>query len=264
MTEPNLLLSTDPRGIATLTMNRPALHNAFDDQLIAAMTEQLRALDNDAAVRVVILAGAGKSFSAGADLNWMKRMASYSEADNLRDARALGELMRTLDTLSKPTLARVHGSAFAGGMGLVACCDIAIGVPGALFALTETRLGLTPAVISPYVVRAMGARLARRYFLTAERFTAAEARRMNLLHAVVEVAELDTTLDALAVDLLKCGPVSLSVTKDLVATVAREKLDGPLIDETARRIARLRVSPEGQEGIASFLEKRAPKWAGQP
>lgn len=260
MTEPNLLLRTDARGVATLTMNRPALHNAFDDQLIAAMTAQLRQLESDAAVRIVILTGSGKSFSAGADLNWMKRMAQYSEADNLRDARALGELMRTLDTLSKPTLARVHGSAFAGGMGLVSCCDIAVSVPGAQFALTETRLGLTPAVISPYVVRAMGARLARRYFLTAERFSAAQALSMGLLHAVVQDAELDDTVEALAADLLKCGPLSLAVTKDLVATVAREKLDDALIDETARRIARLRVSAEGQEGIASFLEKRNPAW----
>lgn len=260
MTESNLLLSTDPRGVATLTMNRPAVHNAFDDQLIGDMTKRLRALETDESVRVVILAGSGKSFSAGADLNWMKRMASYSEADNLRDARALGELMRTLDTLSKPTLARVHGSAFAGGMGLVSCCDVAIAVPGAQFALTETRLGLIPAVISPYVVRAMGARMARRYFLTAERFSADEALRMGLLHAVVPDAELDGAIEALAADLLKCGPVSLSETKDLVATVAREKLDGALIDETARRIARVRVSREGQEGIAAFLEKRTPHW----
>lgn len=262
MNEPNLFCSIDPRGVATLTLNRPALHNAFDDQLIAALTAQLRALAGDAAVRVIILAGSGKSFCAGADLNWMQRMAQYSEADNLRDARALGELMRALDTMPRPTIARLHGSAFAGGMGLVACCDIAIAVPGAQFALTETRLGLIPAVISPYVVRALGARMARRYFLTAERFSAAEALRMGLLHAVVSEEELDDTVEALAADLLKCGPVSLRETKDLVATVSREKLDAALIDDTARRIARVRVSPEGQEGIAAFLEKRTPGWAG--
>lgn len=260
MTEANLLLQTDARGVATLTMNRPALHNAFDDQLIAALTTRLRELASDNSVRVVILAGSGKSFSAGADLNWMQRMASYTEADNLKDARALGELMRTLDTLPKPTIARVHGSAFAGGMGLVSCCDVAIGVPGALFALTEARLGLTPAVISPYVVRAMGARLARRYFLTAERFNADDALRMGILHAIVADAELDSALEALVADLLKGGPTSLAVTKDLIATVAREPLEGDLIDDTAQRIARLRVSAEGQEGIAAFLQKRPPSW----
>ena len=261
MTTSNLLQEVDTHGVATLTMNRPELHNAFDDQLIAAMTTQLRALEADPQVRVVILAAAGKSFSAGADLNWMKRMAAYSESENLRDARALAELMRTLDGLAKPTIARLQGSAFAGGMGLVACCDIAVAVIGAVFSLTEVRLGLTPAVISPYVVRAMGQRMARRYFLTAERFSAQEALRMGLLHAVVPDAELDKTVEAFVSDLLKGGPVSLAVTKDLVATVSREKLDSALIEHTATRIAKLRVSPEGQEGIGSFLDKRAPKWS---
>lgn len=260
MSTPTLLLDIDSRGVATLTMNRPELHNAFDDLLIAAMTTQLRALESDPLVRVVILAAAGKSFSAGADLNWMKRMAQYSEAENLRDARALAELMRTLNGLSKPTIARLQGSAFAGGMGLVACCDIAIAVPGAQFCLTEVRLGLTPAVISPYVVRAMGQRMARRYFLTAERFSAAEALKMGLLHGVVAEEELDRTVQAVVADLLKGGPESLAETKDLVATVSRDKLDSALIEETATRIAKLRVSTEGQEGISSFLDKRAPKW----
>jgi methylglutaconyl-CoA hydratase len=260
MTEQTLLLEIDTRGVATLTMNRPELRNAFDDQLIAAMTTQLRSLEADARVRVVVLAAAGKSFSAGADLNWMRRMAQYSEAENLRDARALAELMKTLNELAKPTIARLQGSAFAGGMGLVACCDIAVAVPSAMFALTEVRLGLTPAVISPYVVRAMGQRMARRYFLTAERFSAQEALRMGLLHAVVPEEELDKTVETILADLLKGGPRSLAVTKDLVATVSREKLDGALIEETARRIARIRVSQEGQEGIGSFLDKRSPTW----
>ncbi len=256
----NLLQHVDARGVATLTMNRPQLHNAFDDQLIAAMTTHLRTLEGDPSVRLVILAAAGKSFSAGADLNWMKRMAQYSEGDNLRDARALAELMRTLNGLAKPTIARLQGSAFAGGMGLVACCDIAVAVPSAMFALTEVRLGLTPAVISPYVVRAIGQRMARRYFLTAERFSAQDALRMGLIHAVVPDDELDKTVESFVADLLKGGPESLAVTKDLVATVSREKLDSALIDHTATRIAKLRVSPEGQEGIGSFLDKRAPKW----
>ncbi|MSQ59616.1 MAG: enoyl-CoA hydratase/isomerase family protein [Betaproteobacteria bacterium] len=260
MTTSNLFQSVDARGVATLTMNRPEVHNAFDDHLIAAMTTQLRALESDPRVRMVILAAAGKSFSAGADLNWMKRMAAYSEGENLRDARALAELMRTLNGLAKPTIARLQGSAFAGGMGLVACCDIAVAVPAAVFSLTEVRLGLTPAVISPYVVRAIGQRMARRYFLTAERFSAHEALRMGLVHAVVPDEELDKTVEGFVSDLLKGGPECLAVTKDLVATVAREKLDSALVEHTASRIAKLRVSAEGQEGIASFLEKRAPKW----
>jgi len=177
MSEPNILVGTDARGVATVALNRPAIHNAFDDRLIADLTAALRRLADDAAVRVVVLTGSGESFSAGGDLNWMRRMAGYSDAENLADAMALAELLRTLNELAKPTVARVNGAAFAGGLGLVCCCDIAIAATEASFSISEARLGLVPATISPYVVAAVGARAARRYFLTAERFTAAEAQR---------------------------------------------------------------------------------------
>ena len=187
-------------GVAHLTLNRPKIHNAFDDELIGALTEQLKALNDDRSVRAVVLCGAGKSFSAGADLGWMKRMAQASEKENRKDARQLAKLMRTLNALGKPTIARVQGAAMGGGVGLVACCDIAVASDGARFALSETRLGLVPAVISPYVVDAIGARQARRYFLTAETFDAATARALGLVHEVVAENQLDATIDALAAE----------------------------------------------------------------
>src|SRR5689334_10987047 len=194
MTQPSVSSSIDQRGVATLTLNRPQIHNAFDDQLISALTHELGVLEHDRDVRLVVLAAEGRSFSAGADLNWMQRMAKYSEGDNIRDAVALANLMRVLDTLSKPTIARVQGAAFGGGVGLVACCDIACASSAAVFCLSEVRLGLIPAVISPYVIAAMGQRNARRYFLTAERFDAQQALRIGLVHHVVEPEALDATL----------------------------------------------------------------------
>jgi methylglutaconyl-CoA hydratase len=247
-------------GVATLTLNRPEVHNAFDDQLIAQLTQRLRELDADPHVRVVILAAAGKSFSAGADLNWMKRMAGYSEAENLRDGIALAELMHTLSTLRKPTIARVHGPAYGGGVGLVACCDIAIGTPAVAFSLTEVRLGLIPAVISPYVIAAIGERRARRYFLTAERFDAQEALRIGLLHEVVDAEQLDSAVQGIAMQLLKGGPAAHAAAKALIAAVVNRPVDRSVVEDTAERIARIRVTPEGREGIAAFLEKRAPGW----
>jgi methylglutaconyl-CoA hydratase len=255
-----LLTSTDPRGVATVTLNRPEVHNAFDDALIAELTAVLKKLESDAAVRLVVLTGNGKSFSAGADLGWMKRMAAYSEAENLRDARGLATLMRTLDGIAKPTIALVQGPAYAGGVGLVACCDIAISVDTANFALTETRLGLIPAVIGPYVVAAIGARAARRYCLTAERFDAAEALRLGLVHQVVPMGELAATGEKLVATLLACAPNALGEAKSLVRRVAHGPIDDAMVDETATRIARIRIGAEGREGIASFLEKRKPAW----
>jgi methylglutaconyl-CoA hydratase len=260
MTEEAVTVKIDERGIATLTLNRPQVHNAFDDRLIAALTHELRALELNARVRAVILAGEGKSFSAGADLNWMQRMAKYSEADNIRDAVALANLMRVLDTMRKPTLARVQGAAFGGGVGLVACCDIACASSAAVFCLSEVRLGLIPAVISPYVVAAMGQRNARRYFLSAERFNAQEALRIGLVHAVVEPERLDATLTQLIDELLKGGPHAIGEAKDLIASVANRPIDQALAEDTAARIARIRVSAEGQEGTNAFLEKRAAAW----
>jgi methylglutaconyl-CoA hydratase len=260
MTEPNHLVATDARGVATVTLNRPQIHNAFDDLLIADLTRTLQALEADAAVRLVVLTGAGKSFSAGGDLGWMRRMADYSEAENLKDARGLATLMRTLDRLAKPTIALIQGPAFAGGCGLVACCDIAIAVDTASFALTETRIGLIPAVIGPYVLNAIGERASRRYFLTAERFEAKEALRIGLVHEVVPAAELAATGEKIVATLLGCGPSALREVKSFIRRIAHGAIDDAMIEETATRIARIRATPEGKEGVSSFLEKRKPSW----
>lgn len=247
-------------GRAVVTLNRPELRNAFDESLIARLTAAMRGLDADAAVRVVVLAGAGSAFCAGADLNWMRRMAGYTYEQNLADAEALAAMLRTIDHLQKPTIARVHGPAFAGGVGLVAACDIAIGSPEAKFCLSEAKLGLSPATISPYVVRAMGERMARRYFLTAEVFDADEAYRIGLLQARAPAAELDAAVDALSGNLMAGGPAALAKIKDLIRAVSSGEVDEPMVQDTARRIAEIRVSAEGREGIGSFLEKRKPAW----
>jgi len=249
-------------GVARVMLDRPEIRNAFDDALIAALTQTLRELDADDSVRAVVLAGNGPAFCAGADLNWMKRMAGYGYEQNLADAQALAAMLKTLDRMAKPTVARVHGPAFAGGVGLVAACDIAIGVPEAKFCLSEAKLGLSPATISPYVVRAMGERMARRYFLTAEVFDAAEAARIGLLSGVVPAERLDAEVDGILRHLAQGGPMALAKIKDLVRAVACGPVDDPLIADTAKRIAEIRVSPEGKEGIASFLEKRKPSWSG--
>ena len=255
------LLTKIEQGIATVWLNRPDVHNAFDDALIAELTAELRRLDESAEAKVIVLAAHGKSFSAGADLNWMKRMAQYSEEENLRDARALAKLMRTLHGTRKATIARVQGPAFGGGVGLVACCDIAVASKDALFCLSEVRLGMIPSVISPYVIAAMGQRAAQRYFLTAERFDAEEAKRVGLVQGVVSPGDLDQAVAAMASHLLKGGPAALAAAKKLIADVSRHAIDDTLVEDTARRIAALRVSPEGREGIAAFLEKRKPDWS---
>lgn len=255
-------LETDARGVATLTLNRPEKHNAFDDKLIAELTGKLRELDGDEAVRVVILTGAGKSFSAGADLNWMRSMAGFSEKENRDDSLALAELMAVLDGLSKPTIARVNGAVFGGGVGLVACCDIAVGTPHAKMALTEVKLGLVPAVIAPYVVRAIGPRQARRHFQTAEVMGPETARAIGLLHEIAPAEDLDQRVADFVDALLKAGPQALAAAKKLVAmTEAAGSGDRDALKrETAALIARLRVSGEGQEGLSAFLEKRKPDW----
>ncbi len=256
------MLQTDIReGIATIRMNRPDVHNAFDDVLIAALTAELRRLDGLPEIRVVVLAANGKSFSSGADLGWMKRMAKYSQAENLRDGMALAGLMRTLDGMRKPTIARVQGAAFGGGVGLVACCDIAIASMEAVFSLSEVRLGLIPSVISPYVIAAIGEREARRYFLTAERFDAVEARRIGLVHEVVNLDVLDAAVANMTAHLLKGGPQALAAAKKLIVDVSRRPMDDALLAETARRIAAIRVEAEGQEGLAAFFDKRPPAWS---
>jgi methylglutaconyl-CoA hydratase len=252
----------DPHGVATVTLDRPAKHNAFDDALIAELTEKLLQLGRDPAVRVVVLTGAGPSFSAGGDLEWMRSMARFTEAQNLEDADRLAELMSVLDTCPKPTVARVNGQAYGGGVGLIACCDVAIAVEGARFALTEVRLGLAPAVIAPFVINAIGERHARRWFLSAEAFDAARAREVGLVHEVVPAAGLDAAVTAVVDALLAGGPVAQAQAKQLLlkarprsAAAARE-----LRKLTVRTIAQLRAGAEGQDGLAAFLEKRAPGW----
>ncbi len=247
---------------AWLTLNRPQLHNAFDDTLIAALTDALEKADADPAVRNVVLSGNGSCFSAGADLNWMRGMASASAQENLADSLRLAKLMRTLQFLSKPTVARVNGAAYGGGVGLVACCDIAIGVDTAKFALSEVKLGLVPAVISPYVIAAIGLREARRLFITGEVFEADTAARIGLLHAVVGGNELDEAIERQLYLLAKAGPQAQREAKQLALRVGgievtqAERLDAA----NAELIARLRTSDEGQHGLSAFLDKRAPRW----
>ena len=247
-------------GVATVTMNRPEIHNAFDEALIAKLTETFVALDDDGDVRIVVLAGAGRSFCAGADLNWMKRMAAFGQDENLRDATALAAMLRALYALSKPTIARVHGAAYGGGVGLIAACDIAVAVPEATFALTEAKLGLIPATIGPYVIEAIGARQARRYFLTAERFGAAEALRIGLVHEVAALPQLDTRIGDLVGALRVAGPSAQLECKALIRGVAHRPIDADVISGTAGHIAAVRASPEGKEGVAAFLGKRRPAW----
>ena len=245
-------------GVARVTLNRPELRNAFDDALIASLTKAFLEIQGDKSVRALVLAGNGPAFCAGADLNWMKRMASYGYEENLADARALATMLATLERMPMPTIARVHGPVFAGGTGLVAACDIAIGSPEAKFCFSEAKLGLSPATISPYVMRAIGAREASRYFLTAEVFDAAEALRIGMLSAVV--TDLDPFIDGLLKHLLAGGPAAHARIKELIRDVAGRPVDDALKADTARRIAEIRASPEGREGIASFLDKRKPTW----
>jgi methylglutaconyl-CoA hydratase len=256
----SILVTHDPSGVATLTLNRPERHNAFDDALIATITESLERLGADASVRAVVLRSTGKSFSAGADLEWMRRVAQYDEAANRADAAALARLMHTLDRLPKPTIALVQGAAYGGGVGLVACCDIAIASDSAKFALTEVRLGLIPAVISPYVIRAIGPRQARRYFATAEIIPAARAAEIGLVHEVVPPAELDARGEAVLAALLDGAPLAQAAAKDLVFLCEAHPTDDELRAETGARIAARRASKEGREGLAAFLEKRPPAW----
>jgi methylglutaconyl-CoA hydratase len=260
MSEPNILVTSDARGVATVALNRPTIHNAFDDRLIADLTAALRGLEKDPAVRAVLLTGSGLSFSAGGDLAWMRRMAGYSDAENFADALALAELLRTLNELAKPTVARVNGAAYAGGLGLVCCCDVAVAATEAVFCISEVRLGLVPATISPYVVAAIGARAARRYFLTAERFSAAEAQRLGLVHEVAPLAGLDAAADRILGALLDGGTGAQARSKRLIAEVGDRPVTEALMALTARAIADARASAEAREGLAAFFDKRKPGW----
>lgn len=250
-------------GVATLWMNRPELHNAFNARFIREMTEAFRQLDADDQVRAMVLAGRGKSFSAGGDIAWMRAAGSASEADNFTDAMALAGMFRTLAEMNKPTIARVQGAAIGGGLGLVAACDICVASDKATFAASEVRLGIIPAAISPYVIRAIGERQAYRYFLTAERIGAARALALGLAHEAVAGDELDAKVKEIAAALLLGGPLSQLAAKQLIQAVVHRPVDDALTEDTARRIAALRATPEAREGLSAFLEKRPAAWAPQ-
>ena len=255
----HLLLDTHA-GVTTVTLNRPDVRNAFNDEVIAELTAVFLELGKRPEVRCVVLAGNGPAFCAGADLNWMKRMAGYTREENLEDASGLARMLEVIYTCPKPTIAGVQGDVFAGGTGLVVACDIAVSVDSAQFCLSETRLGLIPATISPYVVRAMGARAAHRWVLTAERFSAAEAHRIGFVHEVVPQAQLDAKVQDIATALVNAGPNAVKASKQLVQDVADREITPGLIRRTVEGIADIRVSEEGREGVKSFLEKRKPNW----
>jgi methylglutaconyl-CoA hydratase len=247
-------------GVATVTLNRPEVRNAFSDEVIAEITAVFSELGERDEVRCIVLGANGPAFCAGADLNWMKRMAGYGRDENLADAAALANMLRVLYHCAKPTIARVQGDVYAGGTGLVAACDIAVCVDTAQFCLSEVKLGLIPATISPYVIRAMGARAAHRYFLTAERFDAAEALRIGFVHQVVSADQLEAAVAALAQALVQAGPQAVKATKALVQDIGGKDITQMLVERTVHAIAEVRVSPEGQEGIQAFLGKRKPDW----
>ena len=252
----------DERGVLFLCMNRPEVHNAFDAEMIRELTGALLSADRDEAVRLIVITGTGSCFSAGADLNWMRSLVTASQDENERDALRLAKLMRSLNYLSKPTLARINGAAFGGGLGLIAACDITIAVDNAIFGLTEARLGLAPAVISPYVIRRIGETHARRYFLSGERFDSQRAYDIGLIQQTVAAGRLDEVVEAIIDQILKSGPLAVTHCKQLVFKIAGHSAESQEITDkyTADLIARLRVSGEGQEGLAAFLEKRKPGW----
>lgn len=260
MTTPAPLDIAHDGPIARLTLNRPDMRNAFDDTLIAALTGAVQAAVNDPAVRVLLLTGAGKAFCAGGDLNWMRKMATLTDAENRADAAKLARMLHAIWSCPKPVVACVNGDAYAGGMGLVSACDIAIAADSAHFCLSETRLGLLPATISPYVLRAMGERAANRYFLTAERFDATTAFRLGLVHDVAPLADLAQRAEALCLALCDNGPGAVQASKRLVRDFAGREIDAALIADTVERIAAVRSTDEAREGVGAFLEKREPSW----
>jgi len=262
-TQALVLFDVDNRGVATVTLNNPEKHNAFDDSIIASLTNTFNLIADRDDVHVVVLASTGKSFSAGADLGWMKRMASYSYEDNLKDANALATMLKALNFLPQPTIAKIQGAAFGGAVGLASCCDIVIAATKASFCLSEVKLGLIPATISPYVVNAMGLKACRRYFQTAERFFADKAMHLGLVDEVVEPEQLESCVEDMINTLLANGPTAVRHAKQLAFDVAYQDIDDELLQDTSERIASIRVSSEGQEGLTAFFEKRAPSWQQQ-
>ncbi len=254
------LTLTHTGALLTITLSRPEVRNAFNDEVIAEITQAFQTAAASAEVRAVVLAAEGPAFCAGADLNWMRRMADYTRTENLADAAKLAEMLRVMYACPKPTIARIQGDVVAGGMGLVAACDMAVAVDSAGFCLSEVKLGLIPATISPYVVRAMGARAAHRYVLTAERFSAQEAHRIGFVHEVVPADQLDAKVAELVKALVSASPNAVRSGKELVQTVAGREIDGALIAQTVEGIADIRSSSEGKEGLQSFLQKRKPGW----
>lgn len=260
MAEETLNIAVDARGVARLTMNRPDVRNAFNAELIDAICDAMGRLNADPAVRVVVITGEGSAFSAGADINMMREAAGYSPAENKDDARRLAHMLTAIHDCAKPTIARINGPAMGGALGIVAACDVAVAAEEAIFAFTEVRVGLIPAVISPFVVRAMGPREARRFFLTAERFDADTAKRIGLVHMVAMGAQLDATVAGVVDDILKASPSALREAKELVRAVAFSPLSDATMETVAGIIARVRASDEGVEGLTAFLEKRRPSW----
>ena len=256
-----LKIERDSRGVAMIAMNRPQVHNAFDEAMICELIEAFRDLGADDTVRVIIIAAEGKSFCAGADLNWMKRASEYNEDQNREDAGELALMLNAIYACPKPVIARVQGNAFGGGVGVVAAADIAIGVADAQFSLSEVKLGIIPAVISPYVIEAIGARYAHRYFISAERFSASEAYRIGLLHDLASSVEaMDEQIAVLCSALLANGPKAMESAKNLIQAVSHKSIDDELMEDTIERIAQIRSTPEAKEGVRAFLEKRRPNW----
>ena len=255
-----VITQIDSRGVAQVILNNPDKHNAFDDQMIIELTNAFNALAANANVRIMLLKSEGKSFSAGADLEWMKRMASYSYQQNLNDARALAAMLKALHQMPIPTIARVQGAAFGGAIGLISCCDIALASSNASFALSEVKIGLVPSTISPYVIAAIGERHAKRYFMTAERFDANTALQISLVHEAVEEQFLDDKVEQLITAILSNGPEAVVAAKQLVFAVSGKAIDSSLIEHTCEVIAGIRVSAQGQEGLSAFLDKRKPHW----
>ena len=247
-------------SVLTIALNRPEVRNAFNDEVIQELTHAFHALGQRTDVRAVVLAAVGPAFCAGADLNWMRRMADYTRAENVADAGALAAMLHAIYTCPQPTIARIQGDVYAGGVGLVAVCDMAVSIDSATYCLSEVKLGLIPATIGPYVMRAMGARAAHRYFLTAEKFDAAESHRLGFVHAVVPVALLDAKVDELVQSVVSAGPAAVQACKGLLHEVAEQEINAALIARTVDAIADIRTSPEGREGVQSFLQKRKPHW----
>jgi methylglutaconyl-CoA hydratase len=259
MAEPHILYTVADK-VATITLNRPEVHNAFNEAVMDELTALVRKAGADASVRAVVLRGNGKSFCAGGDLNWMRKSAAYSYEENVKDAMRLGTLLKELNFLPKPTMALVHGNIFGGGVGLASCCDIVVAETGAQFCLSEVRIGLIPSIIAPYVINAMGERMARRYFMTAERFDAETAYRIGFVHETAPASQLDAVAAKIIAALMDGAPSAQGRGKKLMLELVGKPIDERVIDLTVRQIAEARASDEGKEGLNAFLNKTEPSW----